>query len=96
MPSLVFRDSLGTVTIPSRMPTFGNWVPDVDEIGDRETGLGTGDSFLFSYRTDFIASFEMPNIAALALGDLVRMKRWLMRGGLLTINTEDAAHACSR
>jgi hypothetical protein len=91
MPSLVFRDSLGTVTIPSTVPTFGNWVPDVDEIGDRQTGLGTGDQFLFGYRTDYIAAFEMPNIPALALGDLVRMKRWLLRGGLLTVNTDDAA-----
>lgn len=67
MPSIVFRDSLGTVTIPSRVPTFGNWLPDVEEIGDRQTGAADGTEYLFSLRTDFVASFEMPYIPATSI-----------------------------
>jgi hypothetical protein len=91
VPSIVFRDSFGTTTIPSVAPTLGNWVPDVEEIGDRQTGLGDGTEYLFSFRTDYVASFEMPYIPATAIPDLVRLKRHLLRGGLITIFTEDAA-----
>lgn len=97
-PSIQFRDSFGSVTITALAPTLNSWLPDVDEVSDRQVPQGTGLEEFWRYRRDFWAGFEMGAIPAASLGDLHRLKSHLLTGGFITVNTNDAAsrvYTCS-
>lgn len=97
-PTIQFLDSIGAVTITATGLSLNNWLPDVDEVNDRATPMGTQLEEFWRYARYFWASLEVPHIKAANLGNLHRLKSHLLTGGFITINTNDSAsrvYTCS-
>ena len=67
-----------------------NWVPDTKVVGAVETGLGTGQRFMFPFRTDYLASFDVPELPNSMLSIALRLKAWLEAGNTCHVYTEDS------
>lgn len=90
-PSVTFTDELGLVTMQTIVPTLGSWMPDQIDVGTPAVGLGTGDTFLFPYRTDFVVACDLAYIASWNESLFMRLRSWLRRGGTCVLFTADAA-----
>lgn len=88
-PTITFNDGIGDVTITCPVPRFQNWVPDTAMIDDRQVALGTGITVSFLFRIDAYASFEVPYLKPADLALVMRLKRALILGVPVTVNTED-------
>jgi hypothetical protein len=94
MASIAFNDgSAATLTNgkPAPLDRFANWTPDVDPIGPRDTALGTGIDFHWNFRTDYLASLELPYISPADHAVALRLKKHLETGGTATLTTGDGA-----
>lgn len=90
-PSISFTDDVGAATLTARAPTFTNWTPDVDSIADTAFTEADGSPYAWEYRADYVAHLEIHAIPAASLDIAMRLKRWLLLGGTVTINTADLA-----
>lgn len=94
--TLVFTDGTGAATLRNGLPApadrFSNWTPDVDPVGDREAALGTGITSHWSYRDDYLATFDLEYLPASSHPEALRLKRHLETGGTVTVNTGDVAN----
>lgn len=90
-PYLEWTDSVGLARLTCLVPVLQGWTPDVDPIGPAEEALGTGTTFLFTFRTDRCVSFTFPNISPLQMTEALRLKEWLLTGGSITLFTGDLA-----
>lgn len=90
-PSIVWTDEIGAAALVCAGLTFNNWTPDVTDVGESVVPVGNSRTFFFAYRQDYIAAFDIANIANSELGLAMRLKSWLVRGGVVTINTQDSA-----
>lgn len=75
------------LTAPGRR--FANWTPDTVRIADRRTALGSGITYEYLYRQDYVASFQINNIPVTSLPTVIRWKNWAMKGCGFTVVTED-------
>jgi hypothetical protein len=95
MASIAFTDGTGAATLTNGKPVpadrFRNWTPDTDTTGPKEEGSGTGDLFVWSFRDNYLVTFDLECIPASSITTLMRLKRWLIGGGAITVNTGDAA-----
>jgi voltage-gated potassium channel Kch len=95
MASITFTDATGTATLNSAWPSpanrFRGWTPFEVPFGDAAHGLGTGRRYLYEYRRDYGATFELPGIANTDLDIAMRLKAHLEGGGLVTLTTNDAS-----
>lgn len=90
-PSIVWTDDIGTATLVCLGLTFNNWTPDANFVGESVVPIGDNTTYAFAYRDDdMIAAFDIANIANTELKLAMRLKSWLVRGGTITINTEDS------
>lgn len=93
--SITFTDGTGTATLTNGKPAptdrFRGWTPDTAIIGPSEEASGTGDLFTWAFRTDYLVTFQLEAIPAASLTTLMRLKRWLLSGGAVTVNTGDVA-----
>jgi hypothetical protein len=97
MSSIAFNDG-GAATLESPAPDplkrFSGWTPDVNEIGPRETAVGTGVAYSFVFRTDYVVSFDVPYLTHAELAVAHRLMLHLTDGGSCTVNTDDlSAHS---
>ncbi len=71
---------------------LNSFAPDVEPVGPRHVATGTGRTYLFEYRTDYLAEFEVRDLddadQELALGLIAA----LWRGELVTVATGDRAN----
>ena len=92
MSSIAFNDG-GAATLVSPAPDplkrFAGWTPDVIDVGPRETALGTGVTYDFVFRTDYVVSFAVPYLTHAELAVAHRLIRHLTGGGSCTVNTDD-------
>lgn len=95
MSSIAFVDSIGAASLQSPAPApanrFQNWTADEDVIGDRDVVVGTGASYLFEFRRDYCAAFDLPYLKAAQYAVALRLKEWLIAGGQVTVATADNA-----
>lgn len=93
MSSIAFTDGIGAATLQNAMPfpgnRFANWTPDLMELADVEDNLGTGVPSKFLFRSDYVATFEVPYLKATDLAIAMRLKAWLTGGGSCTVTTND-------
>src|SRR5574338_1655414 len=70
---------------------FANWTPDVESVGVRKATLGDGVTYEWRFRSDYIASLEIPHIPAPSLDVAIRLKLHLLGGGTCTVATGDTS-----
>jgi hypothetical protein len=97
--TITFVDGIGAATLSNGKPgpasRFGNWVPSTMPIGDAKVVQGTGATVMFTYRTDYLASFELAHIPVETSGGVrlvdvaTRLIAWLHAGGTCAVNTGD-------
>lgn len=99
MAYLQFTDTVGAATLDNGLRTvaggvasrFSSWTPRNIPVGARETALGTGQLYLFRFRTDYSASFSIEHIPMASLDIVARLIEHLSRGGTCAVYTEDNA-----
>lgn len=95
MASISFVDSGGAAALSNGKPApadrFRNWKPDSAPHGEREHALGTGALYMFSFRDDHTASFEIPGIPNESMDTMLRLQMHLRKGGTVSVATDDAA-----
>lgn len=90
-PYIEWTDAVGLARLTCLVPILQGWTPDVDPIGPSEVALGTGTTFLFTFRTDRCVAFTFPNLSPLQMTEALRLKEWLLTGGSITLFTGDLA-----
>lgn len=70
---------------------FSGWKPSSPPIGPSENALGTGELFVFAFRTDHMASFEIREIPNTQMAIMLRLERHLLGGGAVSVTTGDAS-----
>jgi hypothetical protein len=85
-------DSAGerTLTGSHTLVRFNRWHPLPDTIGERDNALGDGVGYQWVHRTDYAASFELPNIAHTSEGLLQEFLLWANAFGPFAIDTGDS------
>jgi hypothetical protein len=98
MASISFNDGVAatldnglTAIAGGAASRFANWTPFTRRVGPSATSLATGARTMFTFRTDYGASFEMREIPASAMSVVLRLKRHLENGGTVTVTTGDSA-----
>ena len=92
MSSIAFNDGAAATLespAPDPLKRFAGWTPDVDEVGARETAVGTGTAYNFVFRTDYVVSFDMPYLTHAELDVAHRLMLHLTGGGSCTVTTDD-------
>jgi len=92
MSSIAFNDGAAATLespAPGQAKRFSGWTPDVVDVGVRETALGTGVAYDFTFRTDYVVSFNVPYLTHAELAVAVRLIRHLTGGGSCTVATAD-------
>lgn len=80
---------------PTPGDRLANWTPLTTPIGDTATRMSDGALSMFAYRTDYGASFELPQIPVAKIGGerladyADRLVMWLKQGGTCILLTGD-------
>jgi hypothetical protein len=72
---------------------FASWTPFTRRVGQAATGLGTGARYMFTFRIDYGASFEIRDIPNTSLSTALALIRHLQGGGVCTVATEDGVNS---
>lgn len=90
-----FTDGTGAATLSNGKTApadrFANWTPDITPVGAHKATLADGITHEFTFRTDYIASLELPLIPASSLGTALRLKAHLLAGNTCTVTTADTS-----
>lgn len=70
---------------------FATWTPDQKPIGPRRSALGTGAPYVFPFRTDYMATFELRYIPAANMAIVQRLIAWLRLGNTCSVTTGDSS-----
>lgn len=93
--SLVFTDSGGLVTLTNGKTApadrFSGWTPVPDVVKAESQSMATGQPYPFVFSTRYVASFTLPKIPRTSQANVIRLIAWLESGGVVTVNTGDAA-----
>jgi hypothetical protein len=95
---LTFTDAIGAAQLDNGMTAiasgvgsrFVNWLSMSKPIGPAKTALGTGARAMFTFRTDYLASFEVQDIPNANQSIIDRLIAWLLLGGTVSVTTGDA------
>lgn len=90
MPAtIVFTDTAGAATLtPTGLGYLRGFLPDVMDIGPNRAALD-GSVYQFAFRTDYTASIEISPVRPADLATVQRLKRHLLAGNAVTLNTGD-------
>jgi hypothetical protein len=98
MASITFNDGVaatldnGLTAIASGAASrFAGWTPFTRKVGHSAHSLATGARSMFTFRTEYGATFELRELPAASLSVALRLKRHLEGGGTCTVNTGDSA-----
>jgi hypothetical protein len=94
MPSKIdWTDAVGAASLSNGkavpMDRFSSWTPGSEPIGPVEHAVGTGQRYVFPFRTDHTASFEIREIPNTSMALMLRLKEHLLRGGQCSVTTGD-------
>lgn len=93
--SIDFTDALGSASLTNSKivpgDRFASWAPRSVPFtaGDETNALGTGDLYIFEYREDHSASFEIVGIPYSSLDLMLRLQNHLESGGIVEVVTGD-------
>lgn len=90
--TISFDDGSGVQTItpsPSHA-RLNRWRPRPQSIGERAIAVGDGAGYHWAHRTDYGASFELPNIPNTAEAVLQDFLLWANAFGRFTITSNDS------
>lgn len=102
MAYIAFTDSGGLVTLDNGLrgsavtiagSRFADWVPFQRPIGAAAVALGTGARSMFTFRTDYGATFSLNDIPNTKMSDMLRCQAWLLGGGSVAVYTEDSVNS---
>ncbi len=89
--TIVFTDTAGAATLtPTGLGYLKGFLPDAMDIGPNRATLD-GSIYQFAFRTDYTASVEISPVRPADLAVVQRLKRHLMAGNSVTLNTGDGA-----
>lgn len=92
--SITWTDAIGAGTLTNSKPVpgdrFSQWEPDSPAVGDDEEALGTGQLYTFTFRNDYLVTFELKQIPQSSMATMLRLQRHLKSGGTVSVNTGDA------
>jgi hypothetical protein len=95
MASITWTDDTGEATLTNSKPgqggRFMSWTPRSVPYGDADSALGTGQRSMFTFRTDYMASFDMPGIPNTDMEKMLRLQLHLYAGGQVEVATDDNA-----
>lgn len=93
--SLTWTDEIGAATLVNGLPApadrFAGWTPFRRPVGPRAHALGTGLPYKYRLRTDYGARFRLEYIKPTRHELVMRLIDHLENGGVVTVNTGDAA-----
>lgn len=69
---------------------FADWTPFQRPVGAAAVSLGTGARSMFTFRTDYGASFTMNDIPNTSMSTMLRCQAHLLGGGTVAVYTEDS------
>ena len=69
---------------------FADWTPFQRPIGPTAISLGTGVRSMFTFRTDYGASFTMNDIPNTSMATMLRLQAHLLGGGQVAVYTQDS------
>jgi hypothetical protein len=91
--SISFTDAAGFATLTNGYPApgdrFAAWEMDSPIVGPEEEALA-GTLYVWEFRADYLASFELHDIPQDHVATALRLIRHLNRAGEVTVNTGDA------
>ena len=70
---------------------FTDWVPFQKPIGAAAVALGTGARSMYTFRTDYGASFAITEIPNTSMSIMLRLQAHLLNGGTVSVSTGDTA-----
>lgn len=70
---------------------FVGWSSESTPIGPAKTSLGTGERYMFVFRTDYRATFELQDIPNANVAILDRLILHLLKGGQVSVTTGDSS-----
>lgn len=89
-----WTDSVGAASLSNGkavpMDRLSAWTPTSKPIGPGETAVGTGQRYVFPFRFDHTASFEIRDIPNTSMALMLRLEEWLLRGGQVSVTTGDS------
>lgn len=96
-----FTDGIGATSLDNGMGAvagavgarFANWVSESTPIGAARTALGTGARAMFTFRTDYTATFELQDIPNANVTIVDRLIAWLLAGGTVSVTCADSGGA---
>lgn len=93
--SITWTDAGGAATLTNGKPVpadrFTGWTPGSPVVKAEAASLATGQPFPFVFRNDYTATFALDKIPNTSQATVLRLIRWLESGGVVTVNTGDAA-----
>lgn len=90
-PALYFLSGSTSVTMSCLVPRLSNWTPYTTQIGPSEVAVGTGLTYRWNHRIDYMASFEFPNITTGQVGNALNLITHLEGGNTVKVITNDAS-----
>lgn len=105
MAYITFTDSGGSVTLTNGLEAvstnnpllkdgpgsrFADWTPFQRPIGAAAVALGTGARSMFTFRTDYGATFTLNDIPNTKMSDMLRCQAHLLSGGTVGVYTTDS------
>ena len=99
MASIAFTDGTGAATLDNGLTAiaggvgsrFRGWTSLPRVVGPRRYALGSGVPAVFRFRTDYLATFELPHIPQAQVTVLDRLMAHLASGGTCSVATGDDA-----
>lgn len=96
MASIKWLDDVGYAELTNLKPSpgdrFFDWTPDAEPIGPAEVGLGTGKIEAFTFREDYLVSFEIRGIPTSELSKMLRLQTHLMDGYIVAVECDHPMH----
>jgi hypothetical protein len=93
--SFAWTDGVGATTLTNSKTTpadrFSGWTPGSPTVKAEADSLATGQPYPFVLRQDYTATFSLDKIPRTSQAGVLRLIRWLESGGVVTVNTGDAA-----
>jgi hypothetical protein len=89
MSYIYFTDATGLASLDCVAPRFRGWLPDIDVVADSHVAVGTGLTYAYEHRTDYVLDTSIEHMAADEIPVALRLKRHLLLGGECCVVTED-------
>ncbi|HEY0528681.1 MAG TPA: hypothetical protein VGD02_07620, partial [Gemmatimonadaceae bacterium] len=71
---------------------LANWHPSGTAIADEEEALGTGQLYTFTFRDEYLVTFDLKPIPQSSVSRMLRLQRQLKKAGTVNVTTGDTSN----